>query len=337
MGGSGTIVAVTTDASRMERALALAAGARGRTSPNPWVGAVLVAADGSVFEGATEPPGGPHAEIVALEAARLAGTALRGATLYVTLEPCAHVGRTPPCTDAVILAGVTRVVVGIEDPDPLVAGRGLERLRQAGLEVELGLLGAEVRAQLAPYLKHRSTGRPYVTLKLAATLDGRTAAADGSSQWITGDAARTDAHRLRAESDAVLVGAGTVRSDDPSLTVRHVSGRDPQRIVLGSVPPTAKVQPAVELSGSPADVLDDLGRRGVLSLLVEGGATVAHDFHQAGVVDRYVVYLAPALMGGDDGAPLLRGPGAATIDDVWRGRIVQVTQLGDDLRVEMER
>jgi diaminohydroxyphosphoribosylaminopyrimidine deaminase/5-amino-6-(5-phosphoribosylamino)uracil reductase len=338
VGGSGTIVAVTTDdVSRMGQALALAAGARGRTSPNPWVGAVVVSADGAVFPGATEPPGGPHAEIVALDAARQAGVGLRGATLYVTLEPCAHVGRTPPCTDAIILAGVTRVVVGIEDPDPLVAGRGLARLRQAGIEVEAGLLADEARTQLAPYLKHRITGRPYVTLKLAATLDGRTAAADGSSQWITGDEARTDAHRLRAESDAVLVGAGTVRTDDPALTVRHVAGRDPQRIVLGSVPDSAKVQPAVELSGSPGAVLDDLGRRGVLSVLVEGGGTVAHDFHQAGVVDRYVVYLAPALMGGDDGAPVLRGPGAATIDDIWRGRIVDVTRLGDDLRVEVER
>ena len=338
VGGSGTIVAVTTDdVSRMGRALILAAGARGRTSPNPWVGAVIVSADGSVFEGATEPPGGPHAEVVALEAARRAGAVLRGATLYVTLEPCAHVGRTPPCTDAIIVAGVSRVVVGIEDPDPLVAGRGVERLRQGGIDVEVGTLAAEAQSQLAPYLKHRRTGRPYVTLKLAATLDGRTAAADGSSQWITGDEARTDAHRLRAENDAVLVGAGTVRHDDPALTVRRVEGRDPQRVVLGSVPDSAKVHPAVELSGSPGEVLDDLGRRGVLSVLVEGGATVAHDFHEAGVVDRYVVYLAPSLMGGDDGAPVLRGSGAATIGDVWRGHIVDVTRLGDDLRVEVER
>jgi diaminohydroxyphosphoribosylaminopyrimidine deaminase/5-amino-6-(5-phosphoribosylamino)uracil reductase len=334
------VAVATDDVSGMRQALALAAGVRGRTSPNPWVGAVLVCADGSTFEGATAPPGGPHAEVVALESARQAGAVTGGATLYVTLEPCAHFGRTPPCTDAIIVAGVARLVVGIEDPDPLVAGRGLERLRQAGIELETGVLADEARSQLAPYLKHRATGRPYVTLKLAATLDGRTAAADGSSQWITGDEARTDAHRLRAESDAVLVGAGTVRSDDPSLTVRHVAGPDPQRVVLGSVgsvPATAKVQPAVELSGSPLEVLDDLGRRGVLSVLVEGGGTVAHDFHQAGVVDRYVVYLAPALMGGDDGAPLLRGPGAATIDDVWRGRIVDVTRLGDDLRVEVER
>jgi diaminohydroxyphosphoribosylaminopyrimidine deaminase/5-amino-6-(5-phosphoribosylamino)uracil reductase len=331
-------VAVTTDdVSRMRQALAVAAGARGLTSPNPWVGAVVVGRDGTAFEGATELPGRRHAEIVAIDAARRAGVSLAGATLFVTLEPCAHTGRTPPCTDAVIAAGITRVVAAIEDPDPLVAGRGFERLRQAGIEVQTGVLASDVTTQLAPYLKHRATGRPYVTLKLAATLDGRTAAADGSSQWITGDEARSDAHRLRAESDAVLVGAGTVRSDDPALTVRRVAGRDPQRVVLGTIPSNARVQPAVELRGSPGEVLDDLGRRGVLSLLVEGGATVAHDFHEAGLVDRYVVYLAPALMGGDDGAPLLRGPGATTIDDVWRGHIVDVTRLGDDLRVEMER
>ena len=328
---------VTTDhGSRMEQALALAAAVRGRTSPNPWVGAVVVCADGRVFEGATQPPGGPHAEVEALAAARAAGADLAGATLITTLEPCSHTGRTPPCTDAIIEAGVARVVVGIEDPDPLVAGRGLARLREAGIDVSLGELADEVRAQLAPYLKHRLTGRPYVTLKLGATLDGRTAAPDGSSRWITGEEARTDVHRLRAESDAVLVGAGTVRIDDPSLTVRHVAGPDPQRVVLGRAPAGARVHPAVELSGSPDEVLDDLGRRGVLSVLVEGGATVAHDFHRAGLVDRYVLYLAPALMGGDDGAPMFRGAGAPTLGDVWRGRIVDVRRLGEDLRVEVE-
>jgi diaminohydroxyphosphoribosylaminopyrimidine deaminase/5-amino-6-(5-phosphoribosylamino)uracil reductase len=193
----------------------------------------------------------------------------------------------------------------------------------------------DVRAQLAPYVKHRDTGRPWVVLKLAATLDGRTAAPDGSSQWITGEPARADAHRLRAESDAVLVGAGTVRSDDPSLTVRLAPGRDPQRVVLGKAPQDAKVQPALELQGDLTEVLDDLGRRGILQLLVEGGATVAHDFHAARLVDRYVLYLAPALFGGDDAHPMFRGPGAGTISDVWRGDIVDVARLGNDLRVEV--
>jgi diaminohydroxyphosphoribosylaminopyrimidine deaminase/5-amino-6-(5-phosphoribosylamino)uracil reductase len=196
----------------------------------------------------------------------------------------------------------------------------------------------EAGAQLAPYLHHRRTGRPYVILKLASSLDGRTAAPDGSSRWITGDAARADVHRLRAECDAVLVGAGTVKADDPELTVRldGYDGRQPLRVVLGSAPPGARVQPCVELTGDLGDVLDDLGGRGVLQLLVEGGPTVAGAFHRAGLVDRYAVYLAPALFGGDDGRPLMSGPGAPTVADVWRGRIVGVTRLGDDLRVDLE-
>ena len=313
----------------MGRAMDLASGVRASTSPNPWVGAVI---EPGGFEGATLPPGGPHAEVVALERA---GEAARGATMVVTLEPCAHQGRTPPCVDAIIDAGIARVVVGIEDPDPKVSGRGIARLREAGIDVEVGVLADDVRAQLAPYLKHRNTGRPWLVLKLAASVDGRTAAPDGSSQWITGAEARADAHRLRAESDAVIVGAGTVRADDPSLTVRHVDGRDPLRVVLGKAPPDAKVHPAVELEGDLDAVLEELGRRGVVQAIVEGGPTVAGAFHRAGLVDRYVVYLAPALFGGDDGRPLFTGPGAPTIDAVWRGRITNVERLGDDLKVEV--
>jgi len=227
------------------------------------------------------------------------------------------------------------VVVGVEDPDPNVSGRGIAALREAGIDVEVDVLAEEVAAQLAPYLKHRTTGRPWLVLKLAAWVDGRTAAPDGSSEWITGDEARTDAHRLRAESDAVIVGAGTVRADDPSLTVRHVEGRDPLRVVLGKAPPDAKVHPAVELEGDLDEVLNELGRRGVVQAVVEGGPTVAGAFHRAGLVDRYVIYLAPALFGGDDGRPLFAGPGAPTIDDVWRGRITNVERLGDDVKLEL--
>jgi len=313
----------------MRRALDLAASVRASASPNPWVGSVI---EPGGFEGATQPPGGPHAEIVALDRA---GEAARGATLVVTLEPCAHQGRTGPCVDAILDAGVARVVVGIEDPDPNVRGRGIARLREAGVDVEVDVLADEVRAQLAPYLKHRSTGRPWVVLKLAASVDGRTAAPDGSSQWITGDAARADAHRLRAESDAVIVGAGTVRADDPSLTVRHVEGRDPLRVVLGTAPAEAKVHPAVELEGDLGQVLDELGQRGVVQAVVEGGPTVAGAFHRAGLVDHYVIYLAPALFGGDDGRPLFAGPGAPSIQDVWRGRITNVERLGDDIKLEL--
>ena len=329
---------MTADEAAMRRAMALAAGVRTSTSPNPWVGSVVLPPGRRVndqepggFEGATQPPGGPHAEVVALQAA---GDAARGATLYVTLEPCAHTGRTAPCVDAIVDAGIARVVVGVEDPDERVRGAGVRALRAAGVTVDVGVCAEEVRAQLAPYLKHRSTGRPWVVLKLGATLDGRTAAPDGSSRWITGPAARADAHRMRAESDALIVGAGTVRADDPELTVRDAPGKDPLRVVLGHAPADAKVQPAMEMKGDLGRVLDELGDRGVLQALVEGGATVAGDFHRAGLVDRYVLYLAPALFGGDDARPLFTGPGAPTIADVWRGRIVAFEQLGDDLRVE---
>lgn len=312
----------------MARARSCAASVRHMTSPNPWVGCVI---EPGGFEGATNPPGGSHAEVVALGAA---GGAARGATLYATLEPCAHTGRTPPCVDAIVEAGISRVVIGVEDPDERVQGAGIRALRAAGLRVDVGVGRDEIEEQLAPYLKHRREGRPWVVLKLAASLDGRTAAPDGTSQWITGSEARADGHRLRAESDAVIVGAGTVRADDPLLTARGRSGDDPVRVVLGKAPPDARVHPALELSGDLGEVLDELGRRGVLQAVVEGGATVAGAFHRAGLVDRYVIYLAPALFGGDDGRPLFAGPGAPTIGDVWRGRLVSVTRLGDDVRLE---
>ena len=324
------------DVEHMGRAMELAATVRSTTTPNPWVGAVVVTADGAtVGEGATAPPGGAHAEVTAL---RQAGEAARGSTLYSTLEPCSHHGRTPPCVEAIIDAGVARVVVGVEDPDPQVAGRGLAALADAGIEVVLGVAADEVTDQLAPYLKHRSTGQPWVVLKMAASLDARTAAPDGTSRWITGEEARRDVHRLRARSDAVLVGAGTVRADDPELTVRLGDGEEhpqPLRVVLGRAPEGARVHPALELSGDLGQVLDELGRRGVLQVLVEGGARVAHDFHLAGLVDRYVLYLAPIFFGGDDARPLFSGPGAGTIADVWKGRLVSVERLGDDLRVEV--
>jgi diaminohydroxyphosphoribosylaminopyrimidine deaminase / 5-amino-6-(5-phosphoribosylamino)uracil reductase len=320
------------DLAVMHRALELAASVRTSTSPNPWVGAVVVSAAGETFEGATAPPGGPHAEKAALG---LAGDRARGATLYSSLEPCAHQGRTPACTEAIIAAGVRRVVTPILDPDPQVSGRGVAELRGGGITVDVGV-GADAASELlAPYLKHRRTGRPWVVLKLAATLDGRIAAPDGTARWLTGEPARADAHRLRAESDAVLVGAATVRSDDPELTVRlaPVPDQQPMRVVLGEAPPGARVQPAVSMSGEPADVLDALGAKGVLQVLVEGGARVAHAFHRARLVDRYVLYLAPALFGGDDAVPMFRGPGADIVDDLWRGQLVSVTRLGDDVRV----
>lgn len=322
------------DEASMRAAIELAASVRTSTAPNPWVGCVLVAPDGTeVGQGATQAPGGQHAESVALAQA---GRQARGATAYVTLEPCSHRGRTAPCADALIAAGVARAVIGVIDPDPNVAGRGLERLRAAGVDVTVGVAADDVARQLAPYLHHRRTGRPLVVLKLAATVDGRTAAPDGTSQWITGPAARRDAHGLRAESDAIVVGAGTVRTDDPRLTVRHMPGaREPLRVVLGRAPHDAQVRPCLERQGNLGAVLDELGTIGCLQVLVEGGATVAGEFHRRGLVDRYVIYLAPALFGGDDAAGLFRGAGAGTISDVWRGEIDAITQLGQDVRVDL--
>ena len=293
-----------------------------------------------VGRGVTEPPGGAHAERLALDEA---GTAGADATLYTTLEPCDHEGRTGPCTEAVVAAGIRRVVVGVEDPDPNVSGRGVARLRDAGLEVVVGVLGDEVADDLTPYLHHRSTGRPFVVLKVAATLDGRTAAPDGTSRWITGAEARADVHRLRAESDVVVVGAGTVRADDPRLDVRDLldgpvdpgSVPQPRRIVLGSIPEDARVRPAEEHHGDLGGLLDRLGDEGVLQVLVEGGADVAGRFHRAGLVDRYVVYVAPAVLGGDDGRGLLAGAGAPTMADVWRGRTALVVRLGEDVRIDV--
>ncbi len=317
----------------MQLAVATAAQARLRSRPNPWVGAVITSTSGVIATGATEAPGAAHGEIVAL---RAAGDRARGATLYTTLEPCHHVGRTGPCTKAIIDAGISRVVVGVVDPDEQVAGRGIADLRQAGISVDVGVCADEVSDQLAPYLHHRRTKRPFVILKMASTIDGRTAAADGTSQWITGQDARRRVHELRAESDAILVGAGTVRADDPYLNVRDVTGASPRRIVLGKIDSGAHVHPCLEYSGELATLLDTLGSEGVLQLLVEGGPRVAASFHNQGLVNRYIMHIAPAIAGGDDAQPLFRGPGARTIAEIWRGRIVTATRLGDDLEVILE-
>lgn len=326
----------TLDEELMTLAITVAAKARRSASPNPWVGAVVVTSNGTQFHGATAPVGGPHAEVSALAAARAAGAELAGATLYSTLEPCSHHGRTPPCTDAILAAGVRRVVVGIEDPDQRVAGRGLAQLQHGGCDVAVGVCAEQVAEQLRPYLHHRLTGRPYVVLKLAATLDGRIAARDGSSQWITSPQARQRVHELRADSNAICTGAGTVRADDPELTVRHVEGPNPRRVVVGTAPANAKVHPCLEWNGPLEGLLDKLGAEGVLQLLVESGPRLAASFHRGGLVNRYVLHLAPAFAGGD--APgLFAGDGIETIADLWRGRVVSVCALGPDLEVVVER
>lgn len=323
----------TIDEQAMQLAVATAAQARLRSRPNPWVGAVITNRNGVVSTGATAQFGGAHAEIVALQAA---GEDLRGATLYTTLEPCSHTGRTGPCTDAIISAGIARVVVGVEDPDEKVSGSGVAALRAAGISVDVGVCSAEVSQQLAPYLHHRRTKRPFVILKMACTIDGRSAAPDGTSQWITGQDARRRVHELRAESDAILVGAGTVRLDDPYLTVRGVEGVSPRRVVLGKIDSGAHMHPCLEWTGEIPDLLDKLGADGVLQLLVEGGPKVAASFHELGLVDRYIMHIAPAIAGGNAARAVIDGFAASTMAAIWRGRFVGVSNLGDDIEIIVE-
>ena len=325
---------MTTNDERMMRlAVDTACTARLRSRPNPWVGAVVVTQNGEVFTGATLEPGNAHAEIVALNAA---AHHAQDSTLFSTLEPCNHTGRTGPCTQAIIDAGVSRVVVGTLDPDSKVSGSGVQQLRDAGLTVEVGVLEQEVKQQLAAYLHHRATGRPFVVLKMASTIDGRIAAADGSSKWITGETARKRVHQLRAESDAIVVGAGTVRADDPSLTVRDADGPSPRRIVLGTIDASAKVHPCTQWTGTLPDLLDTLGKEGVVQLLVEGGARVAASFHRERLINQYIMHIAPVIAGGDNAAGVFAGPAASTMADMWRGRIVSTTNLDGDIEIILE-
>jgi diaminohydroxyphosphoribosylaminopyrimidine deaminase/5-amino-6-(5-phosphoribosylamino)uracil reductase len=357
----------------MERAREAASRARTRTAPNPWVGAVVVGADGTVLgTGATAPPGGPHAEV---EALHTAGARARGATVYVTLEPCAHQGRTPPCTDALIEAGVARVVVALEDPDPHVCGDGITRLRAAGVDVEVGVASDEVARDLAPYLHQRRTGRAFVVLKTAMSLDGRTAAADGSSRWITGPEARADAHRLRAASQAIVVGAGTALADRPALTVRDADPMPPAqplRVVLdgrgrvdtsGPLFDTALAPTlVVTTERAPASAVDawraagakvelvapaaegvDLGATwellarsyGVLQALVEGGARLHGSCIEQQCADQVVAYIAPTLL-GTGGLPGIDFAGPAAIDQAPRWRVLDAARIGQDVRVTLE-
>ena len=284
----------------LERALELAERGRGTTHPNPVVGAVLVRDGEIVGEGWHERAGGPHAEAVALEAA---GERARGGTLYVTLEPCAHHGRTPPCTDAIVAGGVARVVAAVGDPDPRTDGLGFRRLRDAGIDVELagGELEWRARVQNEAYRTWTRLGRPFVTYKVAATLDGRVAVP--GSRWVSGEASRRRVHQLRAQMDAVAVGMGTVRSDRPQLTARGVGAvRQPRRLAFGRGPLPDGVD--LELrTGTPADELRALAGDGVQSLLLEGGPTLAAAFLRADLVDKVLVFVAPVLAGR--GPPLL--------------------------------
>ena len=318
----------------MRRAMSMADTARVVARPNPWVGAVIVCLDGSIFEGATQSPGNAHAEVMAIGAARAAGASTVGATLYCTLEPCSHIGRTGPCTQAIIDAGITHVVAGITDPDGRVAGAGFAALRTAGIDVDEGICAEEIGTQLGAYLHHRRTGRPFVVLKMATTLDARSFLPNGP-RWLTGESARTQVHRLRAESDAIVVGIGTVLADDPELTVRHVDGPSPQRIVLSrtqQVSTTAQVQPCTTWHGDIEELLDTLGAQGVLQLLVEGGPTIASAFHDRNLIDRYVFHIAPMISGDADALGVFTGVNT----DLHHCNIVSVTQYDNDIEIVMK-
>ncbi len=327
----------------MARARALGESVLGTTSPNPAVGAVVLDAGGAVVgEGATSPPGGPHAEVHALARA---GDRARGGTAVVTLEPCAHTGRTGPCADALIAAGVARVVVAVPEPTRLAVG-GAERLRAAGIDVEVGVeQQAAEEGALAAWLTGVRESRPYVVWKAGATLDGRVAAADGTSRWITGPTARAAVHALRATCDAVVVGSGTALADDPQLTVRDADGRDaarqPLRVVhdrRGRLPATARVLDGaapthVSRAAGPADLLAELFDRDVRRVLLEGGPTLAAAFLGAGLVDEAVVHLAPTLLGA--GPSLVGDLGISTIGAALSLQVRDVTLLGGDVQIRL--
>jgi diaminohydroxyphosphoribosylaminopyrimidine deaminase/5-amino-6-(5-phosphoribosylamino)uracil reductase len=355
----------------MRRALVLAERGRGRTAPNPVVGAVVVRGGATVGEGWHRALGERHAEV---EALAHAGAAARGATLYVTLEPCAHWGRTPPCVDAILAAGITRCVVAQRDPDPRVNGRGLKRLRAAHVSVELGLLADEAGEQLAAYRRAQETGRPRVTWKVASSLDGRIADARGRSRWITGAEARADGHRLRAASDAIVIGAGTARADDPRLTARldrtDRVGAQPLRVVVDSrlslpkslrlfstplargtivactaAAPAARERallargvtvwrlPATRLRVSLPALSERLAREGRHEVLFEGGATLGASFLRAGLVQRIVLYAAPFVLGG--GLSWCDGL-SLPLERAVRGRVVSATLVGGDARLMVQ-
>ena len=352
----------------MQRALELARRAQGAASPNPAVGAVIVRQGRLVGQGWTQPPGGHHAEIEALAGA---GEEARGATLYVTLEPCSHYGRTPPCTQALLRAGIAEVHVAIQDPYPQVNGSGIKELEAAGVRVLLGEREEEAREVMEAYLKWASTGLPFITAKYAMSLDGKIATATGESRWITGPQARRRGHDLRSASDAIMVGIGTALADDPQLTARDEADRalerQPLRVVVDSGarlpagaamlrapgstlvatadPPDARVRPLVDAGAEvlrlPGDdgrvdlnrLLCLLGQRPITSLLAEGGGVLLASLVRQGLVDRVMAFIAPVIIGGREAPTPVEGDGAPHLADALRLHRVGVERLGDDLLV----
>ena len=354
----------------MREALALAAQARGRTSPNPMVGSVVVKDGRVVGRGYHVKAGASHGEVVALENA---GVHAKGATLYVTLEPCCHYGRTPPCTKAIIAAGIRRVVAAMRDPNPLVSGKGLEELRQAGIEVKLPVLETEAAALNEVFITYITTKRPFVLLKVAASLDGKIATVTGESRWITNERSRLLVHQLRDQVDAVMVGINTVLRDDPLLTTRLPGGggRDPMRIIVDTrlrtpcearvltastaactliaTTPAAPRERRLQLEAAGAQVLvvegegpgvplrplmEHLGAMEVTSILLEGGGELHSSALRAGLVDKVWYFLAPKLIGGRAAPPAIGGEGFARLEEAATLERMQVRQLDDDLLIE---
>jgi diaminohydroxyphosphoribosylaminopyrimidine deaminase/5-amino-6-(5-phosphoribosylamino)uracil reductase len=351
----------------MARALALARRGVGKTSPNPAVGCVIVRGDVIAGEGWHQKAGEPHAEINAL---RQAGEKALGADVYVTLEPCSHFGKTPPCADALVKAGAGRVFVGMIDPNPKVSGRGVEILRAAGIDVSIGLLEPECRRINESFIKHVTTGMPFVVLKCAMTLDGKTATDSGDSKWITSERSRGYVHKLRAMVDGIMVGVGTVIADDPQLTCRVRGGRrDPKRIIVDSrlrIPGSSRIfhldsesktwiattvrqsERVDELRRSGAEIITcresngrvdlhdlmmKLGTMGIQSLLLEGGRELAGEAVRQGLIDKFILFYAPKLVCGE--APgLFAGKGASRMDDVQKLQNVRIRRFGDDYMIE---
>ncbi|BDV43298.1 riboflavin biosynthesis protein RibD [Geotalea uraniireducens] len=351
----------------MHHALKLARRGVGKTAPNPAVGCVIVKDGAVVGTGWHRRAGTPHAEVHAL---RQAGDRARGADAYVTLEPCSHFGRTPPCADALVEAGLARVVIGMVDPNPLVSGRGIARLRAAGVEVITGVLEEECRVLNEPFLKHVQTGMPFVICKSAMTMDGKIATASGDSKWITNERSRRYVHRLRSAADAVMVGIGTVEADDPQLTARIPGGKDPLRIVVDSslrLSPEARLLRqqssartivatvardaarigALDAAGCEvvtcrsvggrvdlAELLALLGKRGVQSILLEGGGELAGYALRHGLIDKFVLFYAPKLLGGTGGYGPFAGESAVRMDACFRLGRVSVRRFADDVMIE---
>lgn len=359
-----------TDDFYIKRTLLLAARARGRTSPNPMVGAVLVKKGKIIAEGYHKKAGTPHAEVIAIDRA---GGKATGATLYVSLEPCCHKDkRTPPCTQKIISTGIKKVVIAMEDPNPRVSGKGIEELQKAGIQVSSGILAEKAMKLNEYYIKHVTTGDPFVVMKVAMTLDGKIATPEGESKWITGERARKEVHRLRGNVDAIMTAIGTIKADNPKLTCRTANDRDPKRIIIDpeletgidthvtSCPPETivitkksevtderaeekklrlrdKGVRVVEYDGERLDLpwlMRELGKTGVTSLLVEGGSSLNSYCIESGIVDKIMFFIAPKIIGGKDSVPAVGGKSFRKLQDAIRIREMQVRKFGDDILIE---